>query len=67
MAGYSPLFNDCDPLDYCEYCRSPDGRIGTLELWQRDGADPLELMSAWKREELERLLAAPLSFHAKGR
>jgi hypothetical protein len=24
------LFNDCDTLDYCEYCRSPDGRVGTL-------------------------------------
>lgn len=51
------LFNDCDILDYCEYCRSPDGRVGTLELWQRDGADPVELLSAWEREQLERLLA----------
>lgn len=33
------LFNDCDTLDYCEYCRSPDSRVGTLELWQRDGTD----------------------------
>jgi hypothetical protein len=52
------LFNDCDTLDYCEYCRSPDGRVGTLEHWQRDGADPVELLSAWEREQLERLLAA---------
>ena len=51
------LFNDCDTLDYCEYCRSPDGRVGTLELWQRDGEDPVELLSAWEREQLERLLA----------
>lgn len=51
------LFNDCDTLDYCEYCRSPDGRVGTLELWQRDGADPVELLSAWEREQLERVLA----------
>jgi hypothetical protein len=51
------LFNDCDTLDYCEYCRSPDGRVGTFELWQRDGADPVELLSAWEREQLERLLA----------
>jgi hypothetical protein len=51
------LFNDCDTLDYCEYGRSPDGRVGTLELWQRDGADPVELLSAWEREQLERLLA----------
>lgn len=52
-----PLFNDCDTLDYCEYCRSPDGRVGTLELWHRDGADPVELLSASVREQLERLLA----------
>jgi hypothetical protein len=51
------LFNDCDTLDYCEYCRSPEGRVGTLELWQRDGADPVELLSAWEQEQLERLLA----------
>ena len=51
------LFNDCDTLDYCEYCRSPDGRVGTLELWQRDGADPVDLLGAWEREQLERLLA----------
>jgi hypothetical protein len=52
------LFNDCDTLDYCEYCRSPNGRVGTLELWQRDGPDPVDLLSAWQREQLERLLAA---------
>lgn len=52
------LFNDCDTLDYCEYCRSPDGRVGTLELWLRDRVDPVELMSSWERERLERLLAA---------
>jgi hypothetical protein len=51
------FFNDCDTLDYCEYCRSPGGRVGTLELWQRDGADPVELLSAWEQEQLERLLA----------
>jgi hypothetical protein len=51
------LFNDCDTLDYCEYCRSPDGRVGTLELWQCNGAEPVELLSAWEREQLERLLA----------
>ena len=52
------LFNDCDTLDYCEYCRSPDGRVGTLELWQHDGADPVDLMSDWEHEQLESLLAA---------
>lgn len=52
------LFNDCDTLDYCVYGRSPDGRVGTLELWQRDGADPVDLLSAWEHDELECLLAA---------
>ncbi|WP_152032240.1 DUF7693 family protein [Pseudomonas silesiensis] len=51
-------FNDCDILDYCEYCRSPDGQVGTLELWQREESDPVDLLSAWEREQLERLLAA---------
>ncbi|MGY2163867.1 DUF7693 family protein [Pseudomonas tolaasii] len=23
------LFNDCDTLDYCKYCRSPDGRVSS--------------------------------------
>lgn len=27
------LFNDCDTLDYCEDCKAPDGRVGTLETW----------------------------------
>ena len=27
------IFNDSDTLGYCEYCRLPDGRAGTLELW----------------------------------
>lgn len=52
------LFNDCDTLDYCEYGRSPDDRVGTPELWQRDGADPVELLCGREREQLERLLAA---------
>lgn len=52
------LFNDCDTLDYCEHCRSPDDRVGTLELWQREGSDPVELLSASERELLEELLAA---------
>ncbi|MHC8386492.1 DUF7693 family protein [Pseudomonas sp. MDT2-39-1] len=25
-----PLFNDGITFDYCEYCRSPDGRVGHL-------------------------------------
>lgn len=49
-------FNDCDTLDYCEYCMLRDGRIGTLESWQRYGTDPVELLSVREREQLERLL-----------
>jgi hypothetical protein len=52
------LFNDSGTLDYCEDCRSPDGRIGTIETWQRYGTNPLDLLSGWEREQLERLLNA---------
>lgn len=51
------LFNDCDSLDYCEHCRSPNGRVGSFETWQRYGTDPVELLSEWKRQQLEVLLA----------
>ena len=51
------LFNDCDSFDYCEYCKSPDGRVGSLETWQRCGTDLVELLSGWEREQLECLLA----------
>ncbi|UVM48164.1 hypothetical protein LOY38_17285 [Pseudomonas sp. B21-015] len=50
------LFNDSGTLDYCEDCRSTDGRIGSLETWQRYGTDPVDLLSGWEREQLERLL-----------
>ena len=52
------LFNDGGTLDYCKDCRAPDGRVGSLETWQRYGTDPVELLSAWEREQLERLLNA---------
>lgn len=50
------LFNDCGTLDYCEDCRAPGGRVGTIEDWQRYGTDPVELLSGWEQEQLERLL-----------
>lgn len=31
------FFNDRDTLDYCEYCTSRDGRVGSLGTWQRYG------------------------------
>ncbi|WP_429385987.1 DUF7693 family protein [Pseudomonas sp. YL-218 TE3947] len=39
-------------------CRTPDCRVGTVEDWQRYGTDPVELLSGWEREQLERLLNA---------
>lgn len=55
---YLTLFNDGGTLDFCEDCKSPDGRVGTIETWQRYGTDPAELLSCWEREQLERLLNA---------
>jgi hypothetical protein len=55
---YLALFNDGGTFDYCEDCRTPDGRVGTVEDWQRYGTDPVELLSGWEREQLERLLNA---------
>jgi hypothetical protein len=52
------LFNDGGTLGYCEDCRAPGGCIGTVEDWQRYGTDPVELLSGWEREQLERLLSA---------
>ncbi|WP_446739622.1 DUF7693 family protein [Pseudomonas sp. TH39(2020)] len=50
------FFNDRDTLDYCDYCTSPDGRVGSLGTWQRYDTDPVELLSGWERERLEHLL-----------
>jgi hypothetical protein len=36
------LFNDCDSMDYCEYCKSPDGRVESLETWHRCATDPVD-------------------------
>ena len=52
------LFNDGGTLGYCDDCRAPDGRVGTLETWQRYGTNPVDLLSGWEREKLERLLNA---------
>lgn len=52
------LHTEGDHLAYCEQCTSPDGRVATLESWQRYGTNPTELLSGWEREQLERLLKA---------
>lgn len=52
------LYNDCDELDYCEECESPDGRRWAFEPGDRDGTDPVALLSTSKHQVLERLLKA---------
>lgn len=52
------LYNDCDELDYCEECYSPDGRRWCFDLGDRFGTDPVALLSTWEHQMLERLLKA---------
>lgn len=52
------LYNDCDELDYCEVCVSPDGRRWRFDLGDRFGTDPVALLSMWEHQTLERLLKA---------
>ncbi|NWA24957.1 hypothetical protein HX870_29705 [Pseudomonas gingeri] len=52
------LYNDCDTLDYCDSCYSPDGRVYIFDSMQRFGTDPIELLSTWEYAQLEKLLSA---------
>ena len=47
---------DHNRLIRCADCRASDGRFATLDDWPRFGTDPVELLSGWERERLERLL-----------
>ena len=59
VAGWRiTLYNDCDELDYCEACVSPDGRRWLFDLGDRFGTDPVALLSTWEHQTLERLLKA---------
>ncbi|WP_277962739.1 DUF7693 family protein [Pseudomonas sp. RIT-To-2] len=49
--------NECDTLDYCDSCHSPDGRAYAFGSLQRFGTDPVELLSTWERAQLEKLLS----------
>ncbi|MFK0088010.1 hypothetical protein ACIQUS_12045 [Pseudomonas sp. NPDC090755] len=42
-------------LHHCLYCRSTDGREGSLDSWPRD-TDPVSLLSTWELAQVERLL-----------
>ncbi|WP_426111988.1 DUF7693 family protein [Pseudomonas sp. DSP3-2-2] len=50
------LYNDCDTLDYCEECMSPDGRRWAFDPGDRFGTDPVALLSTWEHRALERFL-----------
>jgi hypothetical protein len=50
------LYNDCDALDYCEHCVSPDGNHWAFDPGDR--TDPIALLSTWEHQCLERMLKA---------
>lgn len=50
------IYNDCDTLDYCDWCVAPHGRRWSFDSTQRFGTDPVELMSTWEHATFERLL-----------
>ncbi|WP_320400813.1 hypothetical protein [Pseudomonas marginalis] len=52
------IYNDCDTLDYCEECVSPEGRRWSFDAGDRFGTDPTALLSTWEHQTLERLLKA---------
>ncbi|WP_435693841.1 DUF7693 family protein [Pseudomonas poae] len=52
------IYNDCDTLDFCEECVSPEGRRWSFSAGDRFGTDPIALLSTWEHQTLERLLKA---------
>ncbi|NHN69031.1 histidine phosphatase family protein [Pseudomonas fluorescens] len=52
------IYNDCDTLDHCVECISPDGRRWSFDSGDRFGTDPVALLSTWEHQALERLLKA---------
>uniref|UniRef100_UPI0030DD822A DUF7693 family protein n=1 Tax=Pseudomonas sp. RL_105y_Pfl2_101 TaxID=3088708 RepID=UPI0030DD822A len=50
------IYNNCDQLDYCEQCVSPDGRRWSFDSGDRFGTDPIALLSTWEHQTLEQLL-----------
>lgn len=52
------LASDEQGLALCQLCRAPDGRLGTIEHWHRAGTDPVAFLSAWEKQQVERLLKA---------
>jgi hypothetical protein len=52
------FYIECNRLDYCHSCVSPDGQAYRFDSLQRYGTHPVELLSTWERSQLERLLLA---------
>ncbi len=52
------FYNDCDALDSCDSCYSPDGRAYVFNSSQSYSTDPVELLSTWENAQLEKLLSA---------
>lgn len=52
------IFNDCDELDYCEACVSPDARRWSFNSGDRLGTNPIALLSVRGHQALENLLNA---------
>lgn len=50
------IYNDCDELDYCERCVSPEGKRWDFDPGDR--TDPIALLSTWEHQTLERMLKA---------
>ncbi|GAB7529160.1 hypothetical protein PS3A_15690 [Pseudomonas sp. 3A(2025)] len=50
------LASDEQGLALCQLCRAPDGRLGTIDDWHRAGTDPVAFLSAWEKQQVERLL-----------
>ena len=47
------LYNDCNSLDYCDSCYSPDGRSYDYSSPLNQGTDPVELLSSTEHELME--------------
>lgn len=52
------ICNDCDTLDYCEECVSPEGRRWSFDSNDSLGSDPVALLTAGEHQALARLLKA---------
>ena len=50
------LISEGHKLSHCHTCRSPEGRLGSADTWQRYGTDPVKLLSIWEHAQLQRLL-----------